>query len=224
MRLLNKGLSEIEKKIKGPMIDIGCAVGRTSFELAEACDEIVLGIDLNFHMVKLAGSVLKEGQVTYPKRRGGIVFKQREFSVAFERAENVDFWVCDATCLPFGDEAFSLATSLNVLDCVQTPYAHLKELARVLKPDAVGLLSTPYDWNVSATPMESWLGGHSQRSESQGSSEIMLRSLLAGGEHPNAIDALEIVSEAEDLPWTLRLHDRSVMRYLVHMIVVRKNE
>ena len=224
LRLLNKGLSEIEEKVGGPMIDIGCAVGRTTFELAEAYDEIVLGIDLNFYMLKLAASVLNEGRVTYPKRHSGIVFKRREFSVLFERAKNVDFWVCDATCLPVGDETFSLAASLNVLDCVQNPYEHLRELARILKPDAAGLVSTPYDWNVSATPLESWLGGHSQRSESQGSSEIMLRSLLSGGTHPNAVKELKIICEAEDLPWTLRLHDRSVMCYLVHMMVVRKNK
>ena len=46
--------------------------------------------------------------------------------------DRVDFWACDATCLPFRDAGFSLAASLNVLDCVQSPYDHMKELARVL--------------------------------------------------------------------------------------------
>jgi hypothetical protein len=105
---------------------------------------------------------------------------------------------------------------------VTSPYDHLKELARILKPDAGALVSMPYDWNVNATPVETWLGGHSQRSENQGASEIMLRSLLSGGGHPNAIEELELVSEPGDFPWTLWLHDRSHMKYLVHMVVVRR--
>ena len=50
----------------------------------------------------------------------------------------------------------------------------------------------------------------------------MLRSLLARGGHPNAIEELEIISEEEKIPWSMRLHDRSFMEYPVHMIAVRK--
>jgi SAM-dependent methyltransferase/uncharacterized protein YbaR (Trm112 family) len=222
LNMLRQGLSGVEDRISGPVIDIGCAVGRTSFELAETLDEIVLGVDLNFHMVKTAASILEKGRLVYPRRRVGIVFDHREFPVVFERAEKVDFWVCDACALPFADESFSLAASLNVLDCVGSPYDHLKELARILKHGASAIVSTPYDWSANATPVESWLGGHSQRSENRGSSEMMVRSLLAGGGHPHAIEELAIVSEKEKMKWSIRLHDRSFMEYPVHMITVRK--
>jgi SAM-dependent methyltransferase len=129
--------------------------------------------------------------------------------------------VCDAAALPFADDVFSAGISLNVLDCIWSPYDHLKELARILIPNANAVVSAPYDWSANATPVESWLGGHSQRSENQGKSEVVLKSLLSGGGHPSAIEALELVSE-QDIPWTLRLHDRSFMEYLVQMIVVRK--
>jgi len=220
--VLKQGLSAIKDKVCGPVIDIGCSVGRTTFELAAAFDEIVLGVDLNFDMLKTATSILDKGRLVYPRRRVGIVFDRREFPAVFERANNVDFWACDASALPFASASFSFAASLNVLDCVGSPYDHLKELARILKYNASALISTPYDWTANATPVESWLGGHSQRSENRGSSEIMLRSLLAGGGHPNAIEDLEIVSEAEKIPWSMRLHDRSFMKYPVHMITVRK--
>ena len=222
LRVLNQGLSAVNDKAYGPVIDIGCSVGRTAFELAGAFDEIVLGVDLNFDMLKTATSILDKARLIYPRRRTGIVFDRREFPAVFERANNVDFWVCDASALPFADESFSFALSLNVLDCVWSPYDHLKELARILKHEASALISTPYDWTANATPVESWLGGHSQRSENRGSSEIMLRSLLARGGHPNAIEELEIVSEEEKIPWSMRLHDRSFMEYPVHMIAVRK--
>jgi SAM-dependent methyltransferase/uncharacterized protein YbaR (Trm112 family) len=222
LELLKQGLPAVKDKVCGPVIDIGCSVGRTTFELAGAFDEIVLGVDLNFDMLKTATSILDKGRLVYPRRRVGIVFGRREFPAVFKGAKNVDFWVCDASALPFADASFSLAASLNVLDCVRSPYDHLKELARILKHDAGALISTPYDWTANATPVESWLGGHSQRSENRGSSEMMLRSLLAGGGHPQEIEDLEIVSEAEKIPWSMRLHDRSFMKYPVHMIAVRK--
>lgn len=224
LELLKRGFSHIDERVNGPAIDLGCAVGRTSFELAKSVDDLILGVDLNFAMLKTAAAILHQGRVTYPRRRVGMVFDKREFAAPLESASKVDFWACDGTSLPFADESFSLAASLNVVDCVQSPYDHLKEVGRILKPNGGAIVSAPYDWNVNATPVEAWLGGHSQRSETQGASEITLRSLLAGGEHPYAIQELELVSESEAVPWNLRLHDRSFMNYLVHLLVMRKKQ
>jgi SAM-dependent methyltransferase/uncharacterized protein YbaR (Trm112 family) len=223
VKLFRRGLPSMDHTVKGPMIDIGCAVGRTTFELAHACDELVLGVDLNFGMLKTAAAILEKGYVSYPQRRGGIAFERRNFPVAFEKAANCDFWVCDGTALPFSANTFSAGVSLNVLDCVWSPYDHLKEIGRILLPGGSAVLSTPYDWTAHATPIEAWLGGHSQRSEHKGASPAILRSLLSGGGHPHAIEELELISE-KDVPWTLRLHDRSVMEYLVQMMIIRKKK
>ncbi|SEM09563.1 Methyltransferase domain-containing protein [Syntrophus gentianae] len=221
LNLLREGLQVAGHAQRGPVIDIGCAVGRTSFELGKALDEIVLGIDLNFGMLKTAAAILEKGCLSYPRRRGGIAFERRRFPVSFDKAEKVDFWVCDATALPFAEGTFSAGVSLNVLDCVWSPYDYLREISRILMPGGNAVLSTPYDWTANATPVEAWLGGHSQRSEHKGSSPDVLRSLLSGGLHPHAVEALELISE-KDVPWTLRLHDRSIMEYLVHLMVIRK--
>ena len=221
VKLLRRGFASMDRVVRGPVIDLGCAVGRTTFELADLCDEIVLGVDLNFGMLKTAAFIPETGCVSYPRRRGGIAFDRRRFPAAFEKADHCDFWVCDATALPFADQQFSAAASLNILDCVWSPYDHLKELARILLPGGAAALSTPYDWTANATPVEAWLGGHSQRSEPKGASPAVLRSLLSGGGHPHAIEELKVVSE-EDAPWTLRLHDRSMMKYLVHLMVIQK--
>lgn len=223
VRLLEKGLHAKSKTAKGPVIDIGCAVGRTSFELAQRLGEIVLGVDLNFGMLKIAASILETGYISYPRRRGGIAFERRRFPAVFEKAGNVDFWVCDATTLPFPDETFSTGLSLNVLDCVLSPYDHVKEIGRILMPGGIAMMSTPYDWTANATPVEAWLGGHSQRSEHKGASPAVMRSLFSAGCHPHALEELELISD-EDIPWTLRLHDRSVMEYLVHLMVLRKTD
>ncbi|MEN6321585.1 MAG: methyltransferase domain-containing protein [Syntrophaceae bacterium] len=221
VKLLERGILSMNSTAQGPVIDMGCAVGRTSFELAQRLDETILGIDLNFGMLKIAASILEKGCVSYPRRRGGIAFERRSFPVVFDKKENCDFWVCDATALPFSGETFSMGVSLNVLDCAWSPYDHVKEISRILMPGGSAMVSTPYDWTANATPVEAWLGGHSQRSEHKGSSPAVLRSLFSGGVHPHAIEDLNLVSE-EEIPWTLRLHDRSVMEYLVHLMILRK--
>jgi SAM-dependent methyltransferase len=214
----------------GPVLDLGCATGRTTFELAAASGRHALGVDLNFPMLRTAQRVLTEGVARYPLRRIGVVYDRREHPAAPPRREHVDFWAADAADLPFADGAAALIVSLNVLDCVQSPRDALAELARVLAPGGVALVTTPYDWSPGATPYEQWLGGHSQRGETEGAGEPVLRALLNSGldsgltpgAHPAAVEGLEILAEAEDLPWHLRLHDRSTVEYRVHGLVLRK--
>jgi hypothetical protein len=41
------------------------------------------------------------------------------------------------------------------------------------------------------------------------------------GAHPCAVPGLKLVAEADNLPWHVRLHDRSTMQYSVHMVVAK---
>jgi SAM-dependent methyltransferase/uncharacterized protein YbaR (Trm112 family) len=204
---------------EGPLLDAGCAVGRTTFALAERSDELVLGVDLNFSMLRLASRALRAGEVCYPRRRVVLVYDRRRFPVHLRGAERVDFWACDAQALPFAPRTFALATSLNLLDCVGSPYEHLASLGRALRPGGRALVATPYDWSPGATPVEAWVGGHSQRGPEGGSSEQALRALLTPGGHPAALGGLRLIGEVPALPWPVRIHDRGTMHYAVHLAV-----
>ena len=204
----------------GPVLDAGCAAGRTSFALA-ARGGLVLGADLNLDLLRLAQSALHRGRVAYPLRRAGIVYERRAFAVDPGNPEQVDFWCLDVAEPPFAPGAFGLAASLNLVDCVASPLGHLAGLERVLRQGGRALLCTPYDWSCGATPPENWLGGHSQRGEAKGDPATVLRSLLAGGGHPAALSGLRLLAEAEGR-WRLRLHDRSAMDYAVHLVAAER--
>ncbi len=207
----------------GPAIDVGCAAGRTTFELAGRTGGLVLGVDLNFAMLRTASHVLRRGVARYPRRRVGLVYDHRNFEVRLPAAENVDFWACDAAALPFSSATFATAASLNVIDCVASPAAALAELARVLAPGGKALIASPYDWSPGATPVESWLGGHSQRGEGSGASEPALRRLLGPGTGPAQVAGLAIVAEEPSVPWHVRIHERSTMEYRVHLLAAEKS-
>ena len=202
----------------GPVLEVGSAAGRASFELAEQTDELVLGVDLHYPMLRLAAGVLRDGTVRYARRRVGLVYDRREFEARFERRDNVDFWACDAAALPFAPGTFSLVVALNVLDCIYDPRAFLDSVGRVLVDDGKAVLTCPYDWAAGATPLEGWLGGHSQRSPSGGSSEAVVRALLT----PPGAQGLRLSAERDDLPWHVRLHDRSTMTYRLHLMVAAR--
>ncbi len=222
--ILHAGLQQVDKAGdpgSGPLLDAGCSVGRSSFALAQRTDRLVLGVDVNFSMLRLASRALRRGEVCYPQRRIGLVYDRRRFPVAFPKRENVDFWACDAQNLPFAASTFALSTSFNLLDCMASPYAHLSSLAHVIRPGGRAVLCTPYDWSTSATPVEGWIGGHSQRGPEGGRSEAALLALLSGSPHPAALSDLELADQAT-LPWDVPIHDRSTMRYQVHLFTLRR--
>lgn len=205
----------------GPLLDIGCSVGRTTLALAEEHDRLVLGVDLYYPALRLAGQVLRQGRVTYPLRRVGLVYDRRAFPVDLPGRARADVWACDATALPFAPGTFAAAVALNVLDSVQNPLGMLSSMAGVLAPEGAAVISCPYDWAPAATPVESWIGGHSQRTEDGGAAEVVLRRLLTPGALPWSVDGLAITSERPGVPWQLRLHARSTMLYRSHLVVAR---
>ncbi len=217
--LLDQGLPLAGRPADGPILDAGCATGRTTFELAERTGKMVLGVDLNFSLLQLASRILRRGELRYARRSVGLVYEERAFPLSFERAEDVDFWCCDALSLPFADQTFGQVLSLNLLDCVASPHDLLGSLARVLSPGARVILCTPYDWSPAATPIEAWIGGHSQRGPEGGRADVALRALLTPGAHPASLGSLRLVGEAAALPWTVRVHERSTMLYAVHLVV-----
>jgi SAM-dependent methyltransferase/uncharacterized protein YbaR (Trm112 family) len=203
----------------GPVLDLGCAVGRATFELAARSDDLVLGCDIHVPMLRLARRILREGRVGYDRRRVGLIYDRREFDVSVA-SERVDFWYADAMALPFPSASIGTYHSLNLIDCLPNPYGHLTLVADLLAAGGHAILATPFDWSTSVTPVEYWVGGHGPRTPHAGSSAALLAALLTPGAHPGSISGLSMISEAE-VPWVVRLHERASMHYRAWVAVAR---
>jgi len=219
LRLLHRGLDLLGDVPSGPVLDMGCSVGRTSFELATQTQDLVVGMDLNFSMLRVASKALREGRIRYARRRVGLVYDRRDYPVDLAGADRVDFWQCDALALPFPNKHFGLITSLNLLDCLSYPVSHVHHLAELMRMGGRTLLATPYDWSPGATAVEAWIGGHSQRGPELGASEVFMRRLLEGGEGMTGV-GLKILAEDRNVPWAVRLHSRSTSQYESHLMVL----
>jgi SAM-dependent methyltransferase/uncharacterized protein YbaR (Trm112 family) len=203
------------------ILDLGCAAGRTSFDLAAAHpNALVLGIDTHLGLLRIAQRA-SDGSVSYPRRRIGLVYDRRRFAVNIAASEQVDFWACDALALPFPPGIADLCVALNLLDCVADPRRLLESLARASREGGQILLATPYDWSTRATPITAWLGGHSQRAGHGGAGEAFLHALLAG-EGSHAIPGLICLAEEAGWPWQTRLHERSAVHYRTHLLALSR--
>ena len=206
------------------VLDLGCGVGRTSFALAARHPgALVLGLDVQPSLLRQARRALG-GRIAYPRRRIGVVYDQRSFPVAMPGAERVDFWAADAQALPFARGVADLAVALNLLDCVPEPRRLLASMADAVAPGGRLWLACPYDWSTRATPMETWIGGHSQRAAHRGAAEPFLRDLLTAGAHPQSVPGLSVLAEAADFPWQTRLHERASVSYRSHLLALGRNQ
>lgn len=228
-RLLKNGLnlsSRAPQDANAPILDVGCAVGRTTYELAHYFDQLTLGVDLDISMLRLAREIRDTGWVEYPRRRAGVIYDRRRFEVTRNLSQKamrqIDFWCCDATAMPFPDASFATLASLNLIDCVSSPVDALREFSRSLTGGGQAVIASPYDWSVSATPITAWIGGHSQRGQTRGSPEVLMRSLFRDGHHHQAIKQMTIVGEQEHAAWHVRLHDRSIVHYDSHLMLAEK--
>lgn len=220
-RVLATGLEMASPNLpKGPILDVGCGAGRSAVEAAAMTGRQVLGIDFSTPLARVSRRAAVGHKVTYARRRVGLVYDRRSFDLPHDSHGLVDIWICDALALPFAPGTFALAVGLNVLDCLADPQLGLSEIGRVLQEGGEALLSVPFDWAGHVTPPERWIGGHSQRGQHQGNAEAIFDMMLDEG--PLATGLLRRNSPARDVPWHVRLHERSCMHYSAHLVSVQR--
>lgn len=213
--LLERTLSRCTEPLAGPILDVGCSVGRSSFELARRCETSVVGLDLNVGMLRLAREVAETGRVRYLCRRSGHTYAACDFAAPDVEGLDVSFVLADALAIPFADATFRSVVALNVLDCVRSAGVLLENLSRVLTPGGTLVITTPFDWQPGSTPESEWLGSR----DGENDPAQAFRGLV---EHVTEA-RLAIMAEEPAIPWRVRLHDRSVMEYQTHLFLIRKN-
>ena len=222
LNVFNAAKSLLAVPPQGLWLDIGCSVGRGTFELAAATGDLAIGVDLNFSMLRIAEEIRRTGRARYARRRVGLAFDFIDDPIPDLPAGNVSFWCTDVSSLPFAAANFDGAIALNMLDCVPSPLGLLCEMGRVLKPNSEAILATPFDWATGATEVAHWLGGHSQRSPHEGSSLTELRRVLSPDCAAGLDTGLSIEAEADGVKWRLRTFERAHTEYDVYLARLRR--
>lgn len=201
----------------GAALDVGCAVGRMTLELA-AAGGLVLGIDRSWPFIRLARTLARQGHLEVALTVEGLLSETRTISLP-ERMRDVpaEFLVADALALPFPKSFFQRTVSLNLLDKLPDPRRHLAELDRVAATDTASLLvADPYSWSLDIASPEGWLGGTASGPWA-GRGSDNLRRILARDCTP----AWQVTHE-ETIPWIIRNHARHFELIRSHTLLAER--
>lgn len=158
-------LIQFAKKYKVEMnraLDLGCAVGGSSFALSREFKE-VLGIDLSEAFIAAANE-LKTNDIPYSSKIQGEAHADLIAHVDDEaNAERVIFKVGDACALPADLPVFNVVLLANLLCRLPNPlqlFARLTGDERSVKSGGLLMITSPYSWLEEFTPKSAWLGGY----------------------------------------------------------------
>ncbi len=139
-------------------LDLGCAVGRLTFELARVMDRVI-GIDNSRTFIQAARRMARQHTVTARLKVSGAEFLRQQvtLSKALQRGR-VEFREGDASDLScFAPGTFQIVTAINLLCRLPEPRRFLEQLHRVVIPGGQLVLGTPLSWQGDYTPRHRWL-------------------------------------------------------------------
>jgi putative 4-mercaptohistidine N1-methyltranferase len=183
---------------EGRALDLGCAVGRSSFELARHCSQVV-GIDFSARFVAAARELRQTGELAYSRRDEGDLSTPLRARVPAEiERSRVHFEPGDAMDLRGDIGVFDVVLLANLIDRLRDPFRCLASLASLVKPGGQLVIASPYTWLEDFTPRENWLGGFLRDGEPLTTREALQESLSLDFD----------LSAARDLPFLIREHAR----------------
>jgi putative 4-mercaptohistidine N1-methyltranferase len=138
-------------------LDLGCAVGRSTFELASWADEVI-GIDLSSQFIAAAQAMQTAGELEIRVLEEGQRFTvvTRRLDLQIDRSK-CRFFVEDALRLPAELGTFDLVLAANLIDRVSRPADLLRRIKRLVRNNGHLILASPYTWLEEFTPRENWL-------------------------------------------------------------------
>ncbi|MFT4901552.1 MAG: putative 4-mercaptohistidine N1-methyltransferase [Lentimonas sp.] len=174
-------------------LDLGCSVGRSTFELARHCQEVI-GIDYSQAFVAAATRLQQQGMHRAQRCDEGSARTDLEVTVEPVIDRNrVSFEQGDAQDIREDIGAFDVVIACNLICRLAQPLRLVQRLQHLVKPGGQLFITTPFTWLEAYTPSENWLGDGAQDS---------FEGLRRGLEPEFKLDA------SWDMPFLIREHAR----------------
>ena len=147
---------------KKKALNIGCKVGRSSFELAVEFD-FVTGLDATARNFKIALEMKDKGYMLYA------LAKEREIQSFHERRltdlgldgvrHKVDFFQSDVSNLIDRYKGYDLILVDDIIDRIYNPIKFLESVHLRVNFGGLLILSSSYDWQEGYTERKNWIAG-----------------------------------------------------------------
>lgn len=144
-------------------LDIGCAVGRTTLELARHFDHVD-GVDFSETFIGKCREVVRDGVARYARPEEGELVSYQERSLATlglaESVHRVAFHQGDACDLGADYRDYDLVIAGNLIDRLYQPSLFLRGIHERLNDLGLLVIASPYTWLEEYTPRSEWVGGY----------------------------------------------------------------
>jgi len=199
-------------------LDIGCAAGRSAFELARDFDHVD-AVDFSVRLIEPPTNLQKIGAQRYIVQDEGELVTYKEVKLAdFPEyvvvKDRVAFMQGDACNLVDKYKDYDLVFGGNLLDRLYDPAKFLAIIKERIRPGGLLVLTSPYTWLEEFTPREKWLGGFKANT---GENYTTLEGIT---------DALApdftMLAKPQDIPFVIRETARKFQHTLSQMTVWEK--
>lgn len=186
-------------------LDIGCAVGGSSFELAKSFDRVE-AFDFSEKFIDAAKKMQSDESLSFRIPIEGDIFKEvvavHEEGITTDILSKVNFSqgdACKRSEYPNG--TFDGVILSNLLCRLPDPMACLNAMPKIVNKGGVVVMVTPFTWLEEFTPRKKWLGGfHDPASGEPVHSKDSLKDIMDGL-------GFEKIHE-EQVPLVIREHQR----------------
>ena len=194
-------------------LDLGCAVGRSTFELARTCEEAI-GIDFSRRFIDAAETIRRDGALAYARTDEGALTTPLVAHRPDVDPARVHFEVGDALALREDLGEFDIVLAANLIDRLSDPALFLARLPSLVKPGGQLVITSPYTWLEEFTPRDKWLGGFDR--------EGMRVPTLAGLRLK--LDEHFDLTGVKDLPFLIREHARKFQLSVAQASIWRRHD
>ena len=193
-----KELNALGRPLRG--LDLGCAVGRSAFEMSAFMDEVV-GVDFSHRFIEAAEELRLKGSISYAVADEGEVVRNIETNVAEHwNPLRTRFTQGDAQSLPDDLVDYDLILLANLIDRLPEPKQALCDIMTRVRVGGYLVVTSPYTWLEEYTPRSKWLGGFKLEGEES------VKSTLDGLKE--ILDPSFELTARKNLPFLIREHSR----------------
>ncbi len=195
-------------------LDVGCATGRSTFELAQAFDSAT-GLDFSARFIQIAEQMRTQKQIRYTLPTEGDLVDYCTATLPKPLANTpakVAFWQADACNLKPQFTGYDLIFAGNLIDRLYDPEKFLADATHRLNPGGLLILTSPYTWLDSHTPKAKWLGGFKRDGEAVASFDGLTEQLRG---------AFNFIAQ-HDIPFVIRETARKFQHTVAHMTIWEK--
>ena len=199
-------------------LDLGCATGRATFELAKEFDEVE-GIDFSVRFIGVGTKLKERGMIAFHTYEEGELYTNKQITIEELGYQNikdkVSFYQGDACNLKPNFNSYDLVIATNLIDRLYNPRLFLDSIDERINDDGVLILTSPYTWQESSTKKEFWLGGYKDESGREIKTIDSLNSILS--------DKFELIHK-QDLEFVIKETARKFQHTVSQVSVWKKRK